>query len=492
MPRSSATSSRCSGGNVGATATQSRIQKGAGKGKGKKGKIRRNDGQDEALSEGPMAAEGLAMQSSTTVTAFAGKVVSIVRISDDWDSINIAFTKTTKQSLLDTIPGGLEEYGPATWTRDPAFTGPNVGIQVGQFLSIDFREWQSGRTQDTTAGTATAHTNDPAPKGNEKGTHPDNKPSHQDRTPIPADGLGSPHGTALNTNVNTPNQPPMPTMMRWAVQGLVQETQAPDKSGEYKGPTNADRSQLTNITILVHKNHRHYTNQMLKEQTPCDIEALARTNGIMKLTNMAQNVKASDIDQLTAHGSQPDVKDKWTLQQLDDDPNVLAFNSKAQVPHAALQLYTMVAATINSLLKDIPNADTGTAELAILLDRNPDSQWNKSGYWKRETEGEERMALIADITAKAPTIDLSFLINGCQGTLALIAELLQPESPLIADILIVLAQVSLGAQVDSREGPPGTGKSHVKGLLQLVIEILKLTRVDQPKLGKDLTIMQSA
>ena len=102
------------------------------------------------------------------------------------------------------------------------------------------------------------------------------------------------------------------------------------------------------------------------------------------------------------------------------------------------------------------------------------------------------MALTADITTKAPTIGLSFLINGCQGTLALIAELLQPESPLIADILIVLAQVSLGAHVDSREGPPGTGKSHVKGLLQLVIEILKLTRVDQPKLGKDLTIMQSA
>ena len=87
---------------------------------------------------------------------------------------------------------------------------------------------------------------------------------------------------------------------------------------------------------------------------------------------------------------------------------------------------------------------------------------------------------------------LLVLINGCQGTLALIAELLQPESPLMADVLIALAQVSLGAHVDSREGPPGTGKSHVKGLLTLVIEIRKLTRVDQPKLGKDLTIMQSA
>ena len=121
-------------------------QKGADRGKEKKGKIRRNDGQDEALSEGPMAAEGLAMQSSTTATAFAGKVVSSVRISDEWDSINIAFTKTTKQSVLDAIPGGLAEYGPATWTKDPALTGPNVGVQVGQFLSINFREWQSGCT----------------------------------------------------------------------------------------------------------------------------------------------------------------------------------------------------------------------------------------------------------------------------------------------------------------------------------------------------------
>ena len=102
------------------------------------------------------------------------------------------------------------------------------------------------------------------------------------------------------------------------------------------------------------------------------------------------------------------------------------------------------------------------------------------------------MVMTADITAKAPTIGLSFLINGCQGTLALIAELLQPESPLMADVLIALAQISLGGHVDSREGPPGTGKSHVKGLLKLVVEILKLTRVDQPNLGKDLTIVQSA
>ena len=200
-------------------------QKGAGRGKGKPGNTRRNDDHDEPLSTGPIAAEGLAMQCSTTATAYMGKVTSIARIADDWDSINIAFTKTTKQSFLSAIPHGREEYGPATWTSDPALTGPNVGIQVGQFLSINFREWQSGTTQDT----ATASSNDPEPKGQTKGdTHLPSNPLRQDGLPTPADGLGPSCGSI--SNADTTNQLRKPAMMKWAVQGLVQEIQAPDKS----------------------------------------------------------------------------------------------------------------------------------------------------------------------------------------------------------------------------------------------------------------------
>lgn len=97
-----------------------------------------------------------------------------------------------------------------------------------------------------------------------------------------------------------------------------------------------------------------------------------------------------------------------------------------------------------------------------------------------------------EITNKAPTIGYSFLISSAHGTLALIVELLQPDSPLMSDVLVALAQVFLGSQVDSREGPPGTGKSQVKGLLTLVIEILKLKREEQPVLGEEIKVMQPA
>ena len=82
------------------------------------------------------------MQYSTTALAFVANVVSIARISNDWDSINLAFSKPTRQHHASPIPYGLEEFGLATWTNDYMLTGPNVGIQVGQFLSVYFKEWQ--------------------------------------------------------------------------------------------------------------------------------------------------------------------------------------------------------------------------------------------------------------------------------------------------------------------------------------------------------------
>ena len=48
------------------------------------------------------------------------------------------------------------------------------------------------------------------------------------------------------------------------------------------------------------------------------------------------------------------------------------------------------------------------------------------------------------------------------------------------------------SHVDSREGPPGTGKSHVKGLLTLVLEIAKLLREYQPGLGEEITVVHFA
>ena len=100
-------------------------------------------------------------------------------------------------------------------------------------------------------------------------------------------------------------QPTNCTSLAWAVQGLVQETQSPDKSGQYKGPTDEDRSQLSSVTVLVHKRHREEVSRMHKNQSPCTMEALARTNGVMKLTNMVKNLRVPDANQLTAHGPQP-------------------------------------------------------------------------------------------------------------------------------------------------------------------------------------------
>ena len=55
---------------------------------------------------------------------------------------------------------------------------------------------------------------------------------------------------------------------------------------------------------------------------------------------------------------------------MDFDPNVVGFNTKAQIPRAAFQLYTMVAEIIISLLEDIPKATMKLAELAINMDCN--------------------------------------------------------------------------------------------------------------------------
>ena len=113
----------------------------------------------------------------------------------------------------------------------------------------------------------------PQTKGASKGgTPPTSDPPHQDGPPTPADGLGP--LCDLISDADTTNQSHKPGMMKWAVQGLVQETQSPDKSGRYKGPTDEDRSQLCSVTVLVHKNHREEISRMYKDQMPCTIQAL--------------------------------------------------------------------------------------------------------------------------------------------------------------------------------------------------------------------------
>ena len=78
--------------------------------------------------------------------------------------------------------------------------------------------------------------------------------------------------------------------------------------------------------------------------------------------------------------------------------------------------------------------------------------------------GEAIRHTVGRINANAPIIAMSLAINGNMGTLLLIAELLQLGSPLKSETMATCAQVSMGSHVENKEGPPGTGKSHVKAL----------------------------
>ena len=64
-------------------------KKGSSKGKGKAGKAKYTDNSDEPSPWGPIAAEDLTMQYSTTALAFDIIVVSIARISNDWYSVTL-------------------------------------------------------------------------------------------------------------------------------------------------------------------------------------------------------------------------------------------------------------------------------------------------------------------------------------------------------------------------------------------------------------------
>lgn len=159
-------------------------------------------------------------------------------------------------------------------------------------------------------------------------------------------------------------------MSKWPIQGLVQEGHAPDKSDTWGGSTDADRSQLISVILLVHRKHREEVHWMYRCDAPCTIEGCGGTNGVMKHSNMAKNLSAPDINQLTAHGIQPRIRERWTHQGLKSDPNVIGFNTRAQLPFAALQMYRMVAEVITCLLEDIPCATEELAELNIRLDNN--------------------------------------------------------------------------------------------------------------------------
>ena len=71
------------------------------------------------------------------------------------------------------------------------------------------------------------------------------------------------------------------------------------------------------------------------------------------------------------------------------------------------------------------------------------------------------------ISQHAPTISLALQGLGKKATFTLCAELLQPTSPLLTDLLTIYAQLSIGAYVEARQGPPGTGKCTVIPLISL-------------------------
>ena len=397
-----------------------------------------------------MAAEGLALQSSTTTAAFSIRVVSSARIADDWNSVCFSIHPTEARYHVKPIPYGFFDFGLATWTDKLEDVAANVELQTGQFLSMDPRRWQlSDKDSDNgTKGdkddTATTAWQLSSPRHNPAVAE---DAAHKDWPPLPSDGLGAqreliPDEGGGNQTHST-GAGPSSTWHRWSFQGLVQQVCTPDKIDQWGGPTDIDRSQVTSFTLLMHKRHRDGTLLAHNDDAVCPIDECKRTSGVMKLINMAKNLTAMDIDQLTAHGAQPHLRDKWAPQGLEDHPNVVNFNTKAHIPLAAYNMYRVAVQVVVSLFEEIPTVVDALAELDIILDS---SNLERVDCTRKEEVNKLRKSLIARISEKGPNIGYSFLINGAPGTLPLVVEVLQPDSPLLADILIALAQISLGSQ----------------------------------------------
>ena len=64
---------------------------------------------------------------------------------------------------------------------------------------------------------------------------------------------------------------------KWTIKGQVQEIHATDNSDKWVGPTDADRSQITSVTLFIHKKQREEAHRMCNLGVPCIIERCVRT-----------------------------------------------------------------------------------------------------------------------------------------------------------------------------------------------------------------------
>ena len=386
-----------------------------------------------------MAAEGLAMRPSTTTAAFSIKVFSSAKIADDWNSVCFTVHPTEARFHAKSVPLGFENFGLAMWTDK--LDEVHVGLQTGQSITINLRRWQPScndkdkwtqgdKDTTTTAWPTTPPCQNPAV---------DDDAPHGNWPSLPSEGMGSQRelipgkGGGNQTRASATG---LNNWHSWSCQGLVQEICTPDKSDQWGGPTDIDRSRISSFTVLLHKRYHDDTMLVHNEEASCPIDECKRTTGVMKLTNIAKNLMAADIGQLTAHGAEPKLREKWVLRGLAEDPNVVNFNTQAQIPPAAYNMYKMAAQVVVSLPEEIPTVSASIGQLAVVLDN---TNLERVDCTSKEDVSELRKSLMARISDEAPNIGYSFMINSALGTMAIIAEVLQLDSPLLADILIALA-----------------------------------------------------
>ena len=190
------------------------------------------------------------------------------------------------------------------------------------------------------------------------------------------------------------------------------------------------------------------------------------------------------------------MREEWALQNHADDVNVKWYNSRSTPPAKALRNLQLANMIMRQLVIETHDCKEDVKNLALLEKNVVRGNLLAIGLSDDDLDLQNATDCIARATgrinAAAPVLGMSLAINGTSGTLELVAELLHFDSPLKAELMTIYSQVSLGSYVDNKEGPPGTGKSYIKAMTCLVFEIVKLCREDKPRVGEEITVIQSA
>ena len=256
-----------------------------------------------------------------------------------------------------------------------------------------------------------------------------------------------------------------------AINGIVQDYQS---HGNKKNSTWQEKSNITYLTMIIRCENVEWLTQEAKDGRPREVQAIAKSKALLQTKNWASILKAQDIDHLSANGALPGIQEEWERLAFENDSKVRQLQSKARIPQQALEAEQECLKVTEKIMQEC----IGNEELIITLmgmahneeeEENPNPEWTAAQWNTSEAELERELA------EKTPTISRSIALNGKRGTAALITELLQSDSPVIADLIYGTSQRLLGSYVEPRVGPPGTGKSTTL-IFQILIRAITTRR----------------